>query len=216
MRTIASVFAFSALLIGYASAGQLSLSGQHLDWNPAASPSPLNIIAVENTEGTTDPLFAWSIGARIVRDASATGELWFADATLPTDYLLAGRSGGLTPPFAGPTEAILPIGDTDSDPSFSGVVVPPGASNLLATAFVASPDASGTFWILVIPDSFTGCNWFSGDFVARDFANVPFGSDGVVIGSITVVPEPSAAVLGFIAAAMLAAVRVVSGLNARK
>lgn len=170
-------------------AWQLNLTGQDYTWNPV-DPSPTHIVGIENPGGSTDPMFAWSLGLLITADASAIGSLEFVSATLPADYLLDGRSDGLSPAFVGPTASIAPIGDTDS--LFTGIVVPGTGKNLLATSFVASPDANGIFYISAVPDEFTGANWFSSDFEnARDFGNVPFGGGPVVIGSITVVPEPS-------------------------
>ncbi len=187
------VFVFVVGLAGTSQAWQLTLTGQHLVWNPAA-PSPTHVVGIENLESSTDPLFAWSLGLQIVPDPTATGTVQFASTTIPGDYLLAGRSGGLVPAFAGPATSISPMGD--SDDLFEGVVVPETGKNLLATTFVASPDALGLFYIFAVPDPFAGANWFSDDFQnAQAFANVPFTGGPVLIGSINVVPEPSALLL---------------------
>lgn len=180
-------------LSGSVSAWQLNLTGQHHVWNPV-DPSPTHFVGIENPGGSIDPLFAWSLGLQITPDPSALGSVSFAGASVPINYLLAGRSGGVTPAFAGPASSIEPIGDTDS--MFTGIVVPGAGKNLLATTFVASPDAEGLFRIFAVPDQFTGANWFSSDFLnARDFENVPFDGEPVEIGSIMIVPEPSTVLL---------------------
>ena len=121
----------------------------------------------------------------------------FATATLPSNYLLNGRSEGLTPAFSGPAASIMPIGDNDS--LFTGIVVPTSGDNLLATTFTASSGASGVFHIYAVADPTTGSNWFSSDFSnVRDFANVPFNGDPVLLGNVTLVnavPEPASAAL---------------------
>lgn len=175
----------------------LTLSGEDLSYNPLSDPSPTFVVGINNPTGTTTPLVAWSLGLEIVATPGATGTLQFATATLPTNYLLDGRSGGLTPPFSGPTTSIMPIGDNDSQ--FTGVVVPTSGDNLLATTFTASSGASGVFQIFAVPDPTTGSYWFSTDFTnVRGFANVPFGGGPVLLGDITLVnavPEPGSAAL---------------------
>lgn len=188
-----TVAIFIAAHSGNVQAWQLNVTGQDYVWNPIES-SPTHIVGIENPSESPDLLFAWSLGLVITPDVSAMGSLEFASATLPSDYLLAGRSEGLEPAFSGPATSIAPIGDTDS--LFTGIVVPDAGKNLLATTFVASPDAKGLFYVSIVPDEFTGANWFSSDFEnARDFDNVPFGGGPVVIGSITIVPEPSTLLL---------------------
>ncbi|MEX2112999.1 MAG: hypothetical protein WD845_07420 [Pirellulales bacterium] len=188
-------------------AWQLTITGQHHIWN-SVDPSATHVVGIENPGASTDPLFAWSLGLEIVPDASATGTLEFASATVPNEYLLAGRSGGLIPPFAGPSTSIAPIGDSDA--LFTGILVPGTGKSLLASTFVASPDAQGLFRIFAVGDPFTGSNWFSSDFQnTRSFANAPFTGGPVEIGSITIVPEPSSLLLGgqLIVATMLLAWR---------
>lgn len=202
------VVGFLMLIVFAASrvaADQLSLSGQDIVWNPQNSTSPEFVVGVANTSGTTDLLFAWQLGLEILSPPGTTGSLQFNTANYPPDYLLDGRSGGLTPVFTGPASNIAVISDSDSQ--FLGVLVPASITGLLETDFVVSPDARGVFQIAVVPDEFQGASWFSSDFAARDFANVPFGGGPVVIGSVTVVPEPSGlalAVLGVGTAVLMA------------
>jgi len=179
-----------------AHAGQLSIdfhdplspTVHDIEWNPA-SPSPVMVFGIENTTSTTDKLYGWQLGLEIVPGAGATGSLRFNEATLPTSYLLDGRSGGLVPSFSGPSATISVIGDTDS--LFTGVTVPSSGKNLLHVDFDALPGTSGLFYVKAVPDLFNGSNWYSSDFNARDYANVPFGGGSVTLGSINVVPEPS-------------------------
>jgi hypothetical protein len=176
-----------------ATAGQLSLSGQNPIWNPQQASSPEFVVGVANTSSTTDPLFAWQLGLEILSLPGATGSLQFNTAQLPPNYLLTGRSGGLTPAFTGPATSIAVISDSDSQ--FLGIIVPATGTALLETDFVASPNARGVFQIAVVPDQFQGASWFSSDFGARNFANAPFGGGPVAIGTVTVVPEPSGLLL---------------------
>jgi hypothetical protein len=215
MRFGSSILLAAVLAVSPSSvASALSITGEDLVWNQL-DPSPIYIVGIQNLEASTDPLFAWSLGLEIVPDAGAVGTLQFDSATLPPDYLLDGRSGGLTPALSGPTTSIAPIGDSDSD--FTGIEVPSTGKNLLATTLVASPDAQGLFRIFAVGDPFTGSNWFSDDFEnTRAFANVPFTGGPVEIGSITIVPEPSTAALatiGFVAIGVIIAHCLYRGQN---
>jgi hypothetical protein len=194
--SIGGFFLCFSLIANYAVADQLSLSGQDLVWNPQQTASPDFVVGVSNTADTTDPLFGWQLGLEILPLSGATGALQFNSADLPPNYLLDGRSGGLTPAFTGPASSITVISDSDSQ--FAGIVVPSTGAALLETDFVASPGTQGVFQIAVVPDQFQGASWFSSDFTARDFANVPFGGGPVVIGTVTVVPEPTALLLTLI------------------
>ena len=190
---VAIFILLTALVPVSADAWQLRVTGENLVWS-RNTPSPAHFVGIENPTASADPLFAWSLGLTITPDPAATGLLEFAGATFPDDYLLDGRSGGLVPAFSGPSTSISPIGDSDS--LFTGIIVPATGKNLLATTFTASLDAAGTFYISAIPDEFTGSNWFSSDFQnVREFQNVSFGGGPVVIGSVTIVPEPSTMLL---------------------
>jgi hypothetical protein len=177
-----------------------TLSGEDLNWNPQTQPSPQFVVGIGNPNNATNALFAWSLGLEIQRGAGAVGSLEFASASLPPNYLLANRSDGLVPAFAGPSTSILAIGDTDSQ--FQGIQVPVSGANLLATTFTATPGTRGEFQILVVPSVspfVNGAYWFSSDFTKPlDFANVPFGGPAIAIGEVTVtspIPEPQAALL---------------------
>ncbi|HEY4233762.1 MAG TPA: hypothetical protein VGM76_10065 [Lacipirellulaceae bacterium] len=204
---------FVSLTANFAAAGQLSLSGQDLVWDPQQTASPEFVVGVANTAGTTDPLFAWQLGLEILPLPGATGSLQFNSADYPPNYLLDGRSDGLTPPFTGPASSITVISDSDSE--FTGVIVPTSGMALLQTDFVASPGTQGVFQIAVVPDEFQGANWFSSDFTARDFANVPFGGGPVVIGTVTVVPEPDMILLSMIGITVFVLVRCLRGNSGR-
>ncbi len=190
---VSSFLMFITLTAATAAAGDLSLSGGDFVWNPQQTASPEFVVGVANTSGTTDPLIAWQLGLEILPAPGATGTLQFNSADYPANYLLAGRSGGLTPTFAGPASSITVISDSDSQ--LVGLIVPVSGTALLETDFVATPGTQGLFQLAVVPDEFQGASWFSSDFAARDFANVPFGGGPVIIGTVTVVPEPTSLVL---------------------
>ena len=182
----------------HAQEGQLSVSFHapdsplvhNIQWNTALA-SPQMVFGIENTSSTTDPLYAWQLGLEIVPRNGAVGTLQFNTATLPPSYLLQGRSYGLITSFSEPAAKISVIGDSDS--LLTGVSVPSSGKNLLMVDFSALPGTSGLFDITVVPDLFNGCNWYSSDFNARSYENVPFGGGAVILGTVNVmsVPEPS-------------------------
>jgi hypothetical protein len=176
-------------LTSQAHAGGLTVTASNVIWNPVHDPSPAVVIAIENPGNTPDLLFAWSLGLNITPAAGSHGTLSFNTATLPSSYLLDLRSDGLVPTFTGPSASIPVIGDTDA--AFLGITVPATGENLLQTSFVASVGASGVFQISLVPSSLQGTNWIPSDFSPRAFDNVPFGGGSVVVGSVTLVPEPS-------------------------
>ena len=194
-------FAF-VVASAYAHAEQLSISFHDPDspsvhdiqWNTAFA-SPEMVFGLENTLSTTDLIYAWQLGFEIDPESGATGSLQFNTATLPPSYLFDGRSDGLVPAFSGPAAAIPVIGDSDS--LSTGVLAPLSGMNLLLVDFYALPGTSGLFDIKAVPDLFNGCNWYSGDFDARSYENVPFGGGSVILGTVNVtsVPEPSVVIL---------------------
>ena len=190
------------LASGQAHAQQLSISFHDpaspsvhdIQWR-TDSTSPVMVFGIENPASTDDLLHAWQLGLAIVARSGTTGGLQFNTATLPSSYLLDGRSDGLFPPHSGPADTISVIGDSDS--LHTGVWVDPTGRNLLQVDFVALPGTSGVFDIKAAPDLFNGCNWFSSDFQVRGYANVPFDGGPVSLGTVTVVyvPEPSTLLL---------------------
>jgi hypothetical protein len=140
----------------------------------------------------------WSLGLQIVSEGVVTGSLMFATATLPSNYVFAGDSGWLSP-VSLPSSSIF-IFDTTND---NGVIVPANGTNLLALTFTAAAGTSGKFAIQALGDPNTGSNWTAygnGTFPTTAFGNVPFGSNPVSLGEVTVgqvasVPEPQSAVL---------------------
>ena len=154
------------------------------------------VIGIENPVLATDKLYGWQLGLRIAPEGGATGKLQFNTATLPPSYLLDGRSDGVITSFSGPADTIPVIGDTDS--LHTGVLVPSSGTNLLRVDFSVLPGTSGLFDIMAVPDLFNGCNWYSSDFQARNYENVPFDGGDVCLGTVNVsssVPEPSTVLL---------------------
>ena len=207
----------AALAVGMwctcAAAGDLSISFDdpaspsvhNIQWN-TTSASPVMVFGIDNITSTTDKLYGWQLGLEIVPESGATpGGLRFKTATLPTSYLLEGRSGGLTPSFSGPAATISVIGDTDGP--YTGVLVPSSGKNLLQVSFDALPGASGLYDIKAVPDLFNGSNWFSdvGGFAARDFVNVPFGGGAVELGTVNVSSTPEPSTMALLASGLLVA-----------
>ncbi|MFI5001170.1 MAG: hypothetical protein ACHQK9_14940 [Reyranellales bacterium] len=207
------------LAVAFASparADSLTISGQNLSWG-GSGVSPTFTVGIENlTSPATDQLFAWQLGLLIVPEASATGTLKFLTATLPSNYVLAGKTTtGLLPAFSGPSTSISPfIGDATSDPT--GVVVPASGDNLLAVTFTASSNAKGFFDIFAVPLVVPGApasTWFDQNFNQRDFANVPSTGGNVQIGTMDIgqasIPEPQSVVLLISGVLTLVAYRLV-------
>lgn len=191
MTKILASLAVLILTASPALADHLTLTGQNLSWNPA-NPSPVFTVGVENSDATTDHLLAWSLGLEIVPAAGALGTVKFAgfiDPTSPSDYLLDGDSAGLLTLAAFPTTSIAPIGDNTV--SATGVPIPATGKFLLQVNFVASPDARGTFDIVVHADQFTGAYWSGLSLEAQSFLNAPLPGGSTKIGQLSVVPEPA-------------------------
>jgi len=170
-----------------------SSSVHDIQWNPTTS-SPVMVFGIENdTSPPTEKLYGWQLGLEIVPETGATGTLRFKTATVPDSYVLEGLTSG-PPPLAAPAATIPVIGDADLV-QFTGILVPSSGKNLLQVDFDVLPGTSGLFYIKAVPDQFNGCNWYSSDFNARDFVNVPFGGGAVSLGSVNVVPEPGTFVL---------------------
>jgi hypothetical protein len=196
-RCVAAVL-LAVAFVSPARADSLTISGQNLSWG-GSGVSPTFTVGIENlTSPATDQLFAWQLGLLIVPEASATGTLKFLTATLPSNYVLAGKTTtGLLPAFSGPSTSISPfIGDATSDPT--GVVVPASGDNLLAVTFTASSNAKGFFDIFAVP-GVQASTWFDQNFNQRDFANVPSTGGNVQIGTMDIgqasIPEPQSVVL---------------------
>lgn len=194
--------ALVAATIPNAASAELLLSGNSMNWNPLVAPSPTHVISVANTDASPDLLVAWQIGLRIVGTVDAVGTVEFSSLASPPSYLLAGRSQGLTPAVSLPTDDIFTVGDNDL---LSGIAVPPGPVGLLALEFVASSGASGTFSIQAVGGEFRSI-WVSDDFTGRDYSNLPNNSS-LVLGTLTIVPEPHGAVLLAIGALLWAVIR---------
>jgi hypothetical protein len=78
------------------------------------------------------------------------------------------------------------------------VLTPFSGANVLRVDFSVLPGTSGLFDIMAVPDLFNGCNWYSSDFQARDYANVPSDGGDVCLGTVNVsssVTEPSTVLL---------------------
>src|SRR5690606_34111381 len=83
---------------------------------------------------------------------------------------------------------------------FSPVIVPATGKYLLELHFNTGPTVpSGTFQVLATPGLPTNTYWAGGEafpnFSNFEFSNIPSAGPPVVLGSITIVPEPATAVL---------------------
>jgi len=185
------------LISSLVSAGPLFISGQDHVWlDPTTDPSPTFVVSISDSTDAIDALVSWQLGLTIVPGDFAIGTLQFATATAPSDYLLAGVSSGIAPALGAATDTIDAIGDFHS--ALGGTVdVPqaPNFKNLLATTFVASPDASGVFYITAVGGEFRSA-WFDANDV-HPYGNVPFDESAILGRVIVRIPEPNAALLAF-------------------
>ncbi len=185
-------------------------TNENLTWSSLADPSPTFTVGIGNSNPSQSGLlFGWSLGLKIVAENGATGSIQFLTATIPTsNYILNNDSLGLTPALTLPSATIQTISDVNMNGT--GVSVATSGDNLLSLTFKASTGTTGVFQIEAIGDGITGSNWFSSDFMAQDYANVPFNTPGVVLGTVTIpaamgaVPEPSTALLVLLAAGPMA------------
>lgn len=191
MKKFLILFVALALSVSPAFAEHLTLTGQDLSWNPA-DPSPVFTVGVENSDGTTDRMLAWSLGLEIVPTGGAVGNVQFAQFITPASpgsYLLDGDSAGVFTLASFPSTSIAPIGDNTN--SATGVAIPATGKFLLQVNFLASSDALGTFDIFVHADEFTGAYWNGLTLETESFLNVLLPSGSTKIGQVTVVPEPA-------------------------
>ena len=194
--------AFAAVALGVclnggfrtAVAGDLALVADSIVWDPMLDGpnSPAMTLRLTNdTDPDTETLQGWMISLAIVPDPSSTGTLTFAARNLPaSNYVLAGDSAGL----AG---SLLPASLLAFDDALSavGAVVPTSGASLLEIAFSTPDDARGLFFVVATP-GLGSTGWSDGDFNDREFVNAPFSAgQPVVLGQVTVVPEPAAVVL---------------------
>jgi hypothetical protein len=212
MRAVVGILGAALVLIApcWSWAGVYQVVGETKDWTPVSgSPLPY-LLSITNPDNyNVNPVAGWSLKLQIVPDSGATGSVSFLSASMPSqDYLFAGRSSGLIPPFCGPSQTINLISDMDAQ--FTGVTVPQAGMSLLQLQLTASADATGQFNIEAVPGSDLSY-WMYIDAIALEgvpvaFQNVPFTGNNVTLGSVTIptVPEPPtlisiAALLGFAA-----------------
>lgn len=195
-------FGFFCLFCQSACAGALTLVADDIVWNPPidGAVSPALSFGVNNdTSPDLDRLQGWQLRLQIMPDTGAEGTLEFNARSLPTsDYLLEGASGGL-----GGSLSVSDVFAFDDDPGFLGVEVPLSGKQLLTVDFSTPDDARGNFKILAIP-GLANTQWSDANFVDREFENVPLSaSNPIVLATVTVVPEPSTALLACVGLASL-------------
>lgn len=174
---------------------------------PNSSSSTIVIpIFNDQVDGAT-PLWAWQLELRIIPQAGSTGTVTFGSFAYPADNILT-----FPFPVAGPqtttfSSTIVRVGSSDVFFDDGAVVVPASGKNLVALTVNSSPDASGDFWLVATNDvTGGGSNWASST-VSGDqaFTNIPFSNDTqLVLGTITVVPEPGSLAFVGLAGGMFA------------
>lgn len=173
-----------------ASAAGLSVTAADIVWNEAVDGPPSGYMKIEIlNDGVTDLLKTWTLELSL-QQVSGTGTLEFATrsiAVLGSDYLMASNSSGL---FGTITPTNVYAFDYDISGPPPGVPVPASGKYLLAVNFSTPDDARGV-WNLIATGGPLGSLWSDEHDNELEFANVPFDGTPVVLGSITVVPEPA-------------------------
>ncbi|MBX7165736.1 MAG: PEP-CTERM sorting domain-containing protein [Pirellulales bacterium] len=192
-------------------ADQLALSGVDLVWDTLA-PSPTFKVSVKNntdSDPVADYLSGFQLFLKIQPTPTAVGTLEFDNPSAPSDYLLDGNSLGLSNTI-GPPDEMFSF-DVTLPPSLGGsgpIPVPTTLAGLVQFEFIKSANALGTFQI-VAANGQQGSLWTGNeslDPASRHFANLPFSSE-LVLGTVTIVPEPATIVLaltGFAAIGLMA------------
>jgi hypothetical protein len=138
--------------------------------------------------GAPSLMTGWQVALEITPDAGSTGEVQFASAAQPADYIFP-VSMGYSTFLSG-----IALSGFDLDGTFTGAAVT--IDNLIEIAFEASPDAAGDFGVYAV-GGFGANEWTDGSFTAHEFGDLG-GGGPTRIGTVTViansevVPEPSA------------------------
>lgn len=196
MRAFRIVIA--ALLLAIASVNSafaLSINAPNIIWNPAVQGTPSGNITVQVANPTADPtlLAGWQLDLAL-QQVSGSGTLEFANdsiASLGASYVMFGNSSGL---FSTLTPTSIFAFDFDPPGPPLGVTVPVSGKAFLNVNFSTPNNAQGV-WNLIAVAGPGLTQWSDSNGNDVDFTNVPSSGQSVVIGTITVVPEPSTIVL---------------------
>lgn len=196
MRTLGVIVA--AIVISTASsaahAAGLSVTMPNVTYNWAADGNPSTFIAkIEVLNPSNDPtlLGGWQLDLALQK-VGGTGTLHFDDASttaLGASYVMFGNTSGL---FSSVTDTSIFAFDLDPFGGPLGVPVPVSGSYFLAISFKTPDNAKGDWNLVALPGNTL---WTATDQVDRYFTNVPESGDPVVLGTIHVIPEPSALAL---------------------
>lgn len=178
----------------------VNISGQST-YVPGQMSDPFTVSIIDTDLASPDALLGWQLSLQVIGGPGATGTVGFVPAQLPqNDYLLDGVNFGLTQipsavQFA--NDSLLAF-DFDSRPATSGVIVPGNSgAPVLELRLQASPDASGPFEVVAIPGA--GNSEFTNpSLLPTEFGNLPAGAGPVSFGTITAIPEPSAATIALL------------------
>lgn len=193
-----------ALVLFYPSACHaLTIVGEpvSIGWNPSLdADSPIFLVqAVNNSGNESESVTYWQLEVLIVPGEDASGIVDIQEVRTPADYFFGAKFAGPTVlparPLPGPNAVIF---DFDSTLEFQGTPVSDNeTADLVELEFQATPGALGTFNLTVSPRTGPegGTYWSDSFFNEHDFDNVLSAGEPVVIGSITIVPEPSVVLL---------------------
>jgi hypothetical protein len=195
--------------VSMASGASLSIYGSPSPLEIASpTPNQANIgsmlIGINNGDVPGDSMTGWQLRLAVT---GGTGNLLINGASLPSsNYVFEGDVFPLsTTPSLGslPGSPSSTLFATTATFSGNGVLVPATDSYLLNISFSSGAIApSGTFEIVALP-GIANSVWTDENFTTREFDNLVGEVDPIVIGTITIVPEPGTAVLMFASAGLL-------------
>jgi hypothetical protein len=179
---------------GQALAASLSIGANNIVWNPAIDGTPSGTMSIEIFNSTVGPdpdlLGGWLLDL-VIQPVAATGTLHFNSAALPpgASYVMNGNSTSLNGSVS--NTSVVAFAAAPNSPF--GVSVPASGKYLLDLNFKTPDDASGLFALVALP-GIANTTWSDAEGNDREFTNIPWDSNSLILGYINVVPEPASVV----------------------
>jgi len=174
-------------------AASLSLGGNSIVWNPIVDSTPsakISVAIFNSTVGPDPDLMGGWILTLAIQPVAATGTLQFNSETLPAgaNYVFNGAATqGLMGTFT--NSSVFAFDGVTAAPF--GVNVPAAGKFLLDVNFKTPDNALGTFNLVAIPGAAV-TQWSDADGNDREFTNLLWDAQSpLILGTITIVPEPS-------------------------
>lgn len=176
-----------------APAAELTLTGQNIfvanpDMDGVYTTGNSFLVGFTNSQIDSQLIGGWILDLAIVKpDTGATGTLHFDVVKKPTsDYILEPPPSTLGVSEISFTDTTANFWDYISGSPFGKAI--PASSNFLELSFKSPDNATGTFEIVAMPGLSL---WTDVDEMVVLFTNVPEEGAPVVIGTVTIIPEPA-------------------------